>query len=235
MNKFELETNMMKLTIEVTKVATYEHELFKILYDALKSIDGIDFDVFGLLNKSKRRLKIKGKYTLPNFIKILCRIDKDMVIEFFECNPAFKGTFISRIIDDQRLYYSKIKYTFGEARDMIAKSIGYINPYWVDRNMSKYLAHGSYTKLDIIALIPIVQYAYDTRNKIKVESYPMSMYDLRDLVKLIKSKKFINEQVTHIDTAHRKVEGTKDCVKFSKEILEYWEFYSIINDAIKSI
>ena len=235
MNKFELETNMMKLTIEIDKVATYEHNLFNALYNALKSIDGIDFDVFGLLYKTKRRLKIKGKYTLPNFIKILYRINKDRVIEFLECNPIFKGTFISRIIDDQRLNHSKIKYTFSEAREMIAKSIGYINPYWVTYNMSKYLSHDSYTKLDIIALIPIVQYAYDTRNKIRVKNYPMSMYDLKDLVKLINSKKFINEQVTHIDTAHRKIEGTKDCVKFSKEILEYWEFYSVINDMIKSI
>ena len=62
----------------------------------------------------------------------------------------------------------------------------------------------------------------------------MSMYDLKDLVKLINSKEFINESVDYIDTAHRKVEGTPYCVKFSKMILEYWEFYDIVNSAIES-
>ena len=234
MNNFKLEVEMMKLEIEVTTVASYEYDLFKILYDALRSIDSINFNVFGILFKSKRRLKVKGSYTLPNYIKILCRINKDMVVKFLECNPRFKETFISRIVDDDSLKNKKKRYTFDEARNKIAKSIGYIHPYWVRFNMGKYLTHEIYSDLDILVLTDIIDQAYRSRNKLRVENFPMSMYDLKDLVKLINSKEFINESVDYIDTAHRKVEGTPYCVRFPKMILEYWEFYGIVNSAIES-
>lgn len=234
MNKFELEVKMMEVTIEITKAGIYEHELFNILYDTLKNIDGIDFDVFGLLYKSKRRIKAKGKYTMPNFIKILCRVNRERMIEFLECNnPILKETFITTIVDNRYLKHNKSKrYTFSEARDKIAKSIKYIHPYWVNHNMSKYLKYDSYTMLDIIAFTSIIDYAYRTRKRIRVSAFPRSMYDLKDLIKIIQTKDFINEEVSFINTAHRKVEGTPDYVRFPKPILEYWEFYEIINSAL---
>lgn len=233
MNKFELEVKMMEVTIEITKAGIYEHELFNILYDTLKNIDGIDFDIFGLLYKSKRRIKAKGKHTMPNFIKILCRVNRERMIEFLEYNPRFKETFFSLILDDDYIK-NRRRYTFDEARSKIAKSIKYIHPYWVRTNMSKYLAHDTYSDLDILVLTDIIDRAYRMRNRLRVMNYPTSVYDLKDLIKLIKSKKFINEHVGFIDTAHRKVEGTPYCVRFSKTIVEYWEFYDIVNSAIGS-
>lgn len=235
MNKFELEVKMMEVTIEITKAGIYEHELFNILYDTLKNIDGIDFDIFGLLYKSKRRIKAKGKHTIPNFIKILCRVNRERMIEFLEYNPRFKETFFSLILDDDYIKNRRKRYTFDEARSKIAKSIKYIHPYWVRTNMSKYLAHDTYSDLDILVLTDIIDRAYRMRNRLRVMNYPTSVYDLKDLIKLIKSKKFINEHVGFIDTAHRKVEGTPYCVRFSKTIVEYWEFYEVVNTALRKL
>lgn len=235
MDNFELEMKMMETTIEITKAGIYEHDLFNMLYDTLKNIDGIDFDIFGLLYKSKRRIKAKGKHTMPNYIKMLCRVNKERVIEFLEYNPRFKETFFSLILDDDYIKNRRRRYTFDEARSKIAKSIKYIHPYWVRTNMSKYLAHDTYSDLDILVLTDIIDRAYRMRNRLRVMNYPTSVYDLKDLIKLIKSKKFINEHVGFIGTAHRKVEGTPYCVRFSKTIVEYWEFYDIVNTALRKL
>lgn len=235
MENFKLEVSMMELELEVSNITTYESKLFTILAKALRSIKDIDFDIFDIAYTNKRRLKVKGKYTLPNYIKMLCRVNKEAVIEFLEYNPRFKETFFSLILDDDYIKNRRRRYTFDEARSKIAKSIKYIHPYWVRTNMSKYLAHDTYSDLDILVLTDIIDRAYRMRNRLRLMNYPTSVYDLKDLIKLIKSKKFINEHVGFIDTAHRKVEGTPYYVRFSKTIIEYWEFYEVVNTALRKL